>query len=201
MAGERGTLGGSLQFAARGVLEAAVYQRNMRVHLVSAVLVATFGSAVPLGLAEQLGLLLSIFLVLAAEVMNSAIEAAVDLVTGEPDERARRAKDASAGAVLVTAAGAAAVFAAVLIRDWDLVRSAREAVARVFAVGLPLAVLSAFLAFPFRRPEGLDLLAAASGAALLLPLALFSQSLVFTGVAALAFGISAATAFARRGAE
>jgi diacylglycerol kinase len=198
---ERGTLGGSLQFAARGVLDAAVSQRNMRVHLVAAVLVATFGSAVPLGLAEQLALLVSVFLVLSAEVMNSAIEAAVDLVTGEPDERARRAKDAAAGAVLVLVAGALAVLALVLIRDWDLVRSAREGVARVLAVGLPLAVLSAFLVFPFGRPEGLDLLAAASGAALLLPLAIFSQSLVFTGLAAAAFAVCAAAAFARRGAE
>jgi diacylglycerol kinase (ATP) len=200
MSGERGTLGGSFQFAARGVLDVAATQRNMRIHLVAAVLVATFGSAVPIGLAEQIGLLLGVFGVLAAEVMNSAIEAAVDLVTGEPDERARRAKDAAAGAVLAAAGGALAVFAVVLIRDWELVRSARESMGRVFAVGLPLAVLSAFLAFPFRRPEGLDLLAAATGAALLLPMALFSQSLVFTGVAALAFALSAAAAFARRGA-
>jgi diacylglycerol kinase len=201
MSRERGTLGGSFHFAARGVLDAAASQRNMRVHLVAAVLVATFGSAVPLGLAEQIGLLVSVFLVISAEVMNSALEAAVDLVTGEPDERARRAKDAAAGAVLVAAGGALAVFAAVLIRDWDLVRSAREGVGRVLAVGLPLAVLSAFLAFPFRRPEGLDLLAAASGAALLLPFALFSQSLVFTGLAAVAFGVCAAAAFVRRGSE
>jgi diacylglycerol kinase len=201
MSGERGTLGGSFQFAARGVLDVAVSQRNMRVHLVAAVLVATFGSAVPLGIAEQLALLLSIFLVLSAEVMNSALESAVDLVTGEPDERARRAKDAAAGAVLVVAGGSVAVFGAVLIRDWDLVRSARDTVASVFAVGLPLALLSAFLVFPFQRPEGLDLLAAGAGAALLLPLALYSQSLVFTGVAAAAFAVCAAAAFVRRGAE
>ncbi|HEY7724681.1 MAG TPA: diacylglycerol kinase family protein [Anaeromyxobacteraceae bacterium] len=195
----RGTLGGSFQFAGRGVLDAALRQRNMRVHLVAAVLVATFGSAVPLGVAEQLALLLAVFLVLSAEVMNSALEAAVDLAGGDPDERARVAKDAAAGAVLVVAVGAAAVFAVVLVRDWELVRSARVAVARVFAVGLPLAALSAFLVVPFRRPEGLDLLAAAAGAALLLPMALFSASLVFTGVAALAFGLCAAAAMARRG--
>ncbi len=201
MSGERGTLGGSFQFAARGILETVASQRNMHIHLVAAALVATFGSAVPLGLAEQLGLLVSIFLVLSAEVMNSAVEAAVDLITDEEDERARRAKDAAAGAVLLLAGCAVAVFAVILIRDWEMVQSARATVTRVFAVGLPLTVLSAFLVFPFQRPEGLDLLAATSGAALLLPMALFSQSLVFTAVAALAFALCAAAAFARRGAE
>jgi len=201
MSGQRGTLGGSFQFAARGILETVAAQRNMHIHLVAAALVATFGSAVPLGLAEQLGLLISIFLVLSAEVMNSAIEAAVDLVTDQEDERARRAKDAAAGAVLLLAGCAVAVFAVILIRDWELVQSARSAVSRVFALGLPLTVLSAFLAFPFPRPEGLDLLAAISGAALLLPMALFSQSLVFTAVAALAFAFCATAAFARRGAQ
>ena len=44
MSGERGTLGGSFQFAARGILETVASQRNMHIHLVAAVLVATFGS-------------------------------------------------------------------------------------------------------------------------------------------------------------
>jgi diacylglycerol kinase (ATP) len=195
----RGTLGASFQHAGRGVLDAALGQRNMRVHLVAAVLVATFGSAVPMGLPEQLALVLAISMVISAEVMNSALEAAVDLATDEPDERARAAKDGAAGAVLVLAVGALAVFAVVLIRDWELVREARVNVGRVFAVGAPLAALSAFLVFPFRRAEGLDLLAALAGAALVLPMALFSKSLVFTGIAALAFAACAAAAFQRRG--
>ncbi len=201
MSEERGTVLGSFKFAARGVLDVAVAQRSMRVHLVAALLVATFGSAVPLGVAEQLALLLAVFAVLGAEVMNSAVEEVVDLVAPGEDERARRAKDASAGAVLVLAVGALAVLAVVLIRDWELVQSGRSAVGKVFAVGMPLVLLSAFLVFPFPRAEGVDLLAAMAGAALLLPLALFSKSLVFTGVAALAFAMCAAAAFARRGGD
>ncbi len=201
MSDDRGTVLGSFKFAARGVLEVAVAQRNMRVHLVAALLVAVFGSAVPLGLAEQLALLLAVFAVLAAEVMNSAVEEVVDLAAGGQEERARRAKDASAGAVLVLAVGAVAVLAVVLIRDWDLVQSGRSAVGKVFAVGMPLVLLSAFLVLPISRAEGVDLLAAMAGAALLLPLALFSKSLVFTAVAALAFAMCAAAAFARRGGD
>jgi diacylglycerol kinase len=194
----RGTLAGAFRFAWRGVLDAALSQRNMRLHLVAAVLVAAFASAVPLGVAEQLALLASVFLVLAAEVMNTAIEAAVDLAARERGERARVAKDAAAGAVLVLAAGAATVFAVVLVHNWELVMSAWREVGRVVALGASLAALSAFLVFPFPRPGRLDLLAALGGAVLLLPLALLSKGLVFTAVAALAFAVCASAAFARR---
>jgi diacylglycerol kinase (ATP) len=101
------TLAGAFRFAWRGVLDVALSQRNMRLHLAAAALVAAFASAAPLGVAEQLALLASVFLVLSAEVMNTAIEAAVDLSTREGDERARLAKDAAAGAVLVLSVGAA----------------------------------------------------------------------------------------------
>jgi diacylglycerol kinase (ATP) len=180
------------------VLDAALSQRNMRLHLVAAVLVAAFASAVPLSTAEQLALLASVFLVISAEVMNTAIEAAVDLATREPDGRARLAKDAAAGAVLVLAVGAATVFAVVLVRNWELMDSGWREAGRVLALGAALAALSAFLVFPFPRPGRLDLLAAVGGAALLLPIALLSRSLAFTAVAALAFAVCASAAFARR---
>jgi len=195
----RGSLVGAFRFAGRGVLDAALLQRNMRLHLVAAVLVAVFASAVPLGLAEQLALLASIFLVLSAEVLNTAIEAVVDITTGELNERARVAKDAAAGTVLLLAAGAAAVFAVVLTRNWDAMRAAWRDVGRVLALGLPLAASSALLVFRVRRPLRLDLFAGACGAAVLPLIALLSKSLVFTAVAALAFVVCAAAAFARRG--
>ncbi len=200
MSGSRRSPIDPFRFAARGVLAAAVSQRNMRLHLVAAVLVATFGSAFPLGMAEQLALLSSVFLVPAAEVLNTALEAAVDLAGAGPDERARRAKDAAAGAVLVLAVGAAAVFALVVARNWELLRSQWREAAGPLALGLSLAAVSACLVFPFRRPRLLDRLAALGGAALVLPLALVSRSLAFTGVAGLALAVCASAAFARRSA-
>ena len=186
------------RFASRGVLDAAVSQPHMRFHLVAAVLVATFASAFPLGVAEQLALLSCVFLVVAAEVLNTALEAAVDLAGDGPDERARVAKDAGAGFVLVLSVGAAAVFALVVARNWDVMRSGwRDALGPV-ALGLSLAALSAWLVFPFRRPRWLDWLAALGGAAILAPLALVSRSLVFVALAGLAQLVCALAAFARR---
>jgi diacylglycerol kinase (ATP) len=195
---DRGTLAGAFRFAWRGVLDTALSQRNMRLHLVAAILVGAFGSAVPLAAAEELALLACVFLVVAAEVMNTAVEAAVDLASIEPNRRARLAKDAAAGSVLVLAVGAVAVFAVVLIHNWEPAKTAWPEVGRVAALGASLAAVSAFLVFRFRGPGWLDLLAVLGGAALVLPMALLSKDLVFTGVSALAFAVCAATSFGRR---
>ena len=119
----------SFRHAWDGVVETAAHQRNMRIHLAAGMAVSALASAVPLALASDLALLFCIFLVLSAEVANSALEALVDLVTRERHELARRAKDAGAGAVLVLASGSVAVLAAVAAHDWRaLARASRSGV-------------------------------------------------------------------------
>ena len=54
-------------------------------------------------------LALSVFLVLGTEMMNTAVEAAVDLYTEEYNEKAKIAKDVAAGAVVLTALNAVIV--------------------------------------------------------------------------------------------
>ncbi len=56
-------------------------------------------------------------LVLAAELMNSAVERVVDYISTEPHELARQAKDMASAAVAVTAIAAGLAWAAVL---WEL---------------------------------------------------------------------------------
>lgn len=201
MSGDRrGTLLDAFRFAGRGVLEAARSQRSMRLHLVAAVLVATFGCAFPLGAAEQLALLASVFLVPAAEVLNTALEAAVDLASEGLDGRARLAKDAAAGFVLVLAVGAVAVFALVVALDWDRLRSGLPAALGPLALGLSLAAFSAWLVFPFARPRWLDWLAVLGAGSLLPPLAVVARSPVFAGVGGLAAAVCALAALTRRSA-
>ena len=181
-----------------GVVETALYQRNMRIHLVAGLLVALVGSGVALGVAEQLALLLCVFLVLSAEVANSALEALVDLVTRERHDRARAAKDAGAGAVTVLAAGSVAVLVAVLVHAWPAIAAGREAVLRQAAAGLPLALIAAALLAPLHRHRGLDVALTLAGGALLAALATFTASALFTALAALLFGVAVAVAWCRR---
>jgi diacylglycerol kinase (ATP) len=188
----------SFAVAWNGVLETALHQRNMRVHLVSGLLVALVGSGVELGVPEQLALLLCVFLVLSAEVANSALESLVDLVTREHHHLARAAKDAGAGAVLVLALGSAAVLVTILAHAWPAIAATRHAVLRQAAFGAPLAAVVAALLAPRPRRRALDLGLATVGAGLLAALASFTVSALFTGIAALHFAVAVAAASRRR---
>jgi diacylglycerol kinase (ATP) len=181
-----------------GVVETALYQRNMRIHLVAGLLVALVGSGVALGIAEQLALLLCVFLVLSAEVANSALEALVDLVTRDRHDRARAAKDAGAGAVIVLAVGSVAVLVAVLVHVWPAIAASRAAVLRQAVAGLPLAAIAAALLAPLHRPRALDLALTLAGGVILAALATFTASALFTALAALLFGVAVAVASGRR---
>jgi diacylglycerol kinase (ATP) len=99
----------SFNYAAEGVIHALRTQRNLWIHfsLAAAVLVA----AVAFGVSriELMVLLLAITFVLVAELVNTAIEAAVDVASTSFDPMAKLAKDIAAGAVLISALNAVAV--------------------------------------------------------------------------------------------
>ena len=102
----------SFSFAGQGVWHVVRTERNMRVHLVAA------AGAVAAGIV----LLMAIGLVLTAEAMNTVIEALTDLCTTEYHPLAKIAKDAAAGAVLISSMAALgvgiAVFLPRLSRAW-----------------------------------------------------------------------------------
>ncbi len=97
----------SANFAIEGILHGARTQRHLRYHFISAAVVLFFSYLVGVSKAELVIIALAVILVLAAEMMNSAIEAVVDILSPEYSEKARVAKDIAAGAVLITAFGAA----------------------------------------------------------------------------------------------
>ncbi|HEL2495487.1 TPA: diacylglycerol kinase family protein [Streptococcus suis] len=91
----------SLDFAMSGLLTAFKEERNMKKHLASAILVVLAGLIFQVSVTEWLFLLLSISLVIAFEIMNSAIESVVDLASDYHFHLlAKNAKDMAAGAVL-----------------------------------------------------------------------------------------------------
>ncbi|HEX9049066.1 MAG TPA: diacylglycerol kinase, partial [Anaeromyxobacter sp.] len=104
----------SFAFAWAGLAEGAVRDRNLRIHLGLGVLASALAARAPLEPVERALLLACVAGVIAAESMNSALEAAVDLASPRWSERARIAKDAAAGAVLALAAGSVLVLAAIV---------------------------------------------------------------------------------------
>lgn|SRR5574341_1115731 len=99
----------SFRHALRGLGLVLADQRNARIHLLAAV--AVLVAAVWLGLdpAKIALVIVTIALVLAAEVVNTVVERLLDVVHPDHSEQVRAIKDMSAAAVLITALGALAV--------------------------------------------------------------------------------------------
>jgi diacylglycerol kinase len=93
----------SLRYAVEGILYCIKTQRNMRVHLVIAIIVLMSAILLRIVRAEFIMVLMSISMVFICEIINTAVEKAVDTATLEYHPIAKIAKDVAAGAVLVAA--------------------------------------------------------------------------------------------------
>jgi diacylglycerol kinase (ATP) len=99
----------SFNFAIEGLVHVLRTQRNMRVHFAVAVVVIILAVLVGVSRIELIALLISIAFVLVAEMVNTAIEGAIDASTTSFDPMAKLAKDIAAGAVLIASLNAVAV--------------------------------------------------------------------------------------------
>lgn len=103
------TLIESFGHAFDGICSGLRNERNMVIHFVATIFVVVFGLILKISLLEWALCALCIGVVMGSELINTAVEASVDLSTDKPDPRAKLAKDAAAGAVLVAAFMAAVV--------------------------------------------------------------------------------------------
>lgn len=104
-----GSLVWSFDYAIRGIVYTLRTQRNMRLHFLVSACVFVAALALHIAGLELIALIFAVGLVLAAELINTAVETTVDLATQTYDPLAGVAKDVAAGAVLVTAVTAVAV--------------------------------------------------------------------------------------------
>lgn len=86
-----------------GIAYAFSSQRNLKIHLTFALVAVALGFALGISEAGWLAVVLCIALVMALEVVNTAVESVVDLVSPEWNLLAKRAKDCAAGAVYLAA--------------------------------------------------------------------------------------------------
>lgn len=97
------SLARSFKYAASGIVKTIRAERNMRIHIAVTALIIAFLPFYKLSGVELGILALTIGAVISAELFNTAVERAVDLITTEKKPLAEFSKDAAAGAVLVTA--------------------------------------------------------------------------------------------------
>ena len=93
----------ALKNALNGLKYAIKTQKDLKIQIFIAIIVIIISILLKISKIEMIIITISIFLVIFAEVMNTAIEKTVDLVTQEYNEIAKIAKDVSAGAVLILA--------------------------------------------------------------------------------------------------
>ncbi len=103
------TLLESFNYALEGIIHVLRTQRNLRIHFAVAVAVLVAAVAVGVSRLELIALLLAISFVLIAEMINSALEQAIDVATTSFDPLAKLAKDMAAGAVLIATVNAVAI--------------------------------------------------------------------------------------------
>lgn len=96
----------SFNYAIQGIIHTLQTQKNMRFHFIIAIGVLILSLFQDFSRSELLVLFVSITLVLVLELVNSAVEAAVDLIANYYHPLARIAKNAAAGAVLIAAINA-----------------------------------------------------------------------------------------------
>ncbi len=99
----------SFGYAFEGIINTVKGERNMKIHCGFMLAVVVCGFIFRLTYTEWLICLALFGLVTSLELVNTAVEAVVDLVTEERKPLAKKAKDAAAGAVLVSA-----IFAAII---------------------------------------------------------------------------------------
>jgi diacylglycerol kinase len=110
-----GTLARSFRYAFAGIGYCLRTQRNFRIHILAAVLVGGVGLILGITWIEWAILALIVTLVMVAEMINTVVEAAVDLASPTYHPLAKVAKDVAAGAVLLTALGAVVVGACIFL--------------------------------------------------------------------------------------
>lgn len=93
----------SFVFAFEGIVSAVKKERNLKIHLMIAVGVIIAGFIFSLSALEWVAVIVAIGGMLSLELLNTAIERIVDLVTDDFHPLAKQAKDAAAGAVLIYA--------------------------------------------------------------------------------------------------
>ncbi|GAB2945362.1 diacylglycerol kinase [Hymenobacter coalescens] len=99
----------SFGYALQGIREALQSEPHLRFHALAAAAVVALGAWLRLPRHDWALLALAIGAVWAAELMNTAVETLVDLVSPDFHPLAGRAKDVAAGAVLLTALAAVVV--------------------------------------------------------------------------------------------
>lgn len=99
----------SFKYAFEGIITGIKEEKNMKIHIVIMILVIIMGIVLNISKAEWIICIVLFAFVISLELVNTAIENTVDLITQEKNSKAKIAKDVAAGAVLLSAISSAII--------------------------------------------------------------------------------------------
>lgn len=99
----------SFKYAFQGMFSALKTERNLKIHVTIMLLVIIAGIVLKISKIEWIICIILFGLVIGGEMLNSAIETVVDIAMPDINSKAKFAKDAAAGAVLVFAIASAII--------------------------------------------------------------------------------------------
>ena len=105
----------SFKYAIEGFISSFKTERNMKIHVLAMALVIALGIFLKLSKIEWCIIIITIVMVISAELFNTAIETVVDMVSPQKNPQAKLAKDIAAGAVLTLAISAVIIGAIIFI--------------------------------------------------------------------------------------
>lgn len=105
----------SWKFSIQGLTYAYKYEQSMLIHFVATISAVILGMLLRISAMEWLLIFLSLGVVLAMELINTAIEAVVDMVTLEIHPLAKIAKDCGSAATFVVSILTAVVSLAIYV--------------------------------------------------------------------------------------
>ena len=144
----------SFRYAFHGIWRCVKGERNFRIHTLLAALSLILGVFYRLSPEKWAVLWLTIGLVLCAEGMNTAIEAAVDLSSPQKHPLAALAKDAAAGAVLLAALAAVGVGFSLFGEERKLLELIRWLFSKPVRIVCGLFLAAAGYWYVFHFPKG-----------------------------------------------
>lgn len=99
----------SFKYAFEGIITGIKEENNMKIHIIIMLLVIILGIVLKISKIEWIICIILFGFVISLELVNTAIENTVDLITIEKNPKAKIAKDLAAGAVLIAAITAAII--------------------------------------------------------------------------------------------
>jgi len=99
----------SFKYAMRGIRAVVSSERNAKVHIIFAAIALVLALLLKITMVEFMFVLFAILFVFFAEIINTALEKTLDLISQENNHMVQLTKDMMAGAVLVAAFGAIVV--------------------------------------------------------------------------------------------